>query len=133
MEDLPLIPPPVVDAIAGFGDAFLISELVRDALDIGGVDKCSAAYEGGKITGFVWGAGPFAARTAAAIGATRFGHVPNHNRYFRIGPGKWLKDTRMPRVSSPYLPGDGHYRLITRFPLLPPAGVVSNPDCGCRN
>jgi RHS repeat-associated protein len=121
----------IVDAVTGFGDAFLIPELIRDAFDFGTVDKCSAAYRGGKITGVIWGAVPFAARTAAAVGATRFGQVLNANRYFRIGPGRWGKDM-VPRISSPYLWGDGHYSLTTRLPMLPPAGVASNPDCGCE-
>jgi hypothetical protein len=120
-----------VDAVTGFGDAFLIPELIRDAFDFGTVDKCSAAYSGGKIAGIIWGSVPFAARAAAAIGATRFGRVLNANRYFRIGPGRWGKDM-VPRISSPYLWGDGHYSLTTRLPMLPPAGVVSSPDCGCE-
>lgn len=124
------LPQGLVDSVTGFGDAFLIPELIRDAFDFGTVDECSAAYKGGKITGIIWGAIPFAARTAAAVGATRFGRVLNANRYFRIGPGRWGKDM-LPRISSPYLPGDGHYLLTTRLPMLPPAGVVSRPDCGC--
>jgi RHS repeat-associated protein len=127
----PSLPQGFVDSVTGFGDAFLIPKLVRDTFDFGTVDECSAAYKGGKITGVIWGAVPFAARTAAAVGATRFGHVLNHNRYLRIGPGRWGRDM-VPRVSSPYLPGDGHYSLTTRLPLLPPAGVVSSSDCGCE-
>jgi hypothetical protein len=95
----------IVDAVTGFGDAFLIPELIRDAFDFGTVDKCSAAYRGGKIMGVIWAAVPFVARTAAAVGATRFGQVLNANRYFRIGPGRRGK-YMVPRISSPYLWGD---------------------------
>jgi len=107
--------------------------LVRDALDIdGGVNKCSAAYRGGKIGGFITGGVPVALRGAAAAGATRLGHALNHNRYFRIGPGR-VGGGMPPRISSPYLPGDGHYPLTSRLPLLPPVGgPVSGGDCGCR-
>jgi RHS repeat-associated protein len=127
----PSLPQGFVDSLTGFGDAFLIPKLIRDSFDFGTVDECSTAYKSGKVTGVIWGAVPFVARTAAAVGATRFGHVLNHNRYFRIGPGRWGKDM-VPRVSRPYLPGDGHYSLTTRLPMLPPAGVVSSADCGCQ-
>src|SRR5205814_1542937 len=53
IEDLPTIPQDVVDAIAGFGDAFLIPALVRKALGIDdAVDKCSSEYAVGKVAGF---------------------------------------------------------------------------------
>lgn len=132
MEDLPLIPPPVVDAIAGFGDAFLISELVRDALDIGGVDKCSASYRGGKITGFVWGAVPFTARTAAGLGATGFGHVLNHNRYLRLGPGRMPGGTDVPRVSIGSGPGNPHIDLKRGAYAPPIGGPTTSDNCGCQ-
>ena len=120
----------LVDGVAGFGDAFLIPELIRDAYDIGSVDKCSSAYGRGKVAGVVTGSIPFAARGAAWLGGTRFGHVLNHNRWFRIGPGRWGKDM-IARISSRYLPGDGHYSLLTRLPMLPPVGALSGEDCEC--
>ena len=109
----PSLPQGFVDAVTGFGDAFLIPELVRDALDIdGGVNKCSAAYRGGKVGGFVTGGVPFLLRGAAAAGATRFGHALNHNRHFRIGPGRMPRNgglppgTHVPRASvGPQRPG----------------------------
>ena len=128
----PSLPQGLVDGVAGFGDAFLIPELIRDAAGIGGVNKCSPQYVGGKIVGFVWGTIPFAARGAAMLGGTRLGHSLNHNRFFRIGPGR-VGGPMLPRVSSPYLPGDGHYPLITRLPPLPPIGGPTSDDyCGCK-
>src|SRR5690606_32251775 len=112
----------VADVIVGFGDAFLIPILVRDFLDISGtIDYDSGAYTGGMITGTVWGSSTIALRGAAAVGGTRAGHVLNHNRHFRIGPGRWGKDM-VPRISSPHLPGDGHFRLTSRLPHIPPVG-----------
>jgi len=61
VDYLPTIPQPIVNAVTGFGDAFLLPELIRDALDIdGGVNKCSTAYRGGKIGGFLTGGIPLA-------------------------------------------------------------------------
>jgi len=120
----------LVDGVAGFGDAFLISKLVRDAYDIGSVDQCSTAYGRGKVAGVVAGSIPFAARGAAWLGGTRFGHLLNHNRILRIGPGRWGKDM-VARISSPYLPGDGHFSLLSRLPFLPPVGALSEADCEC--
>ncbi|MFO0147153.1 MAG: hypothetical protein ACK54C_17900 [Betaproteobacteria bacterium] len=139
--DLPSIPQPVVDAVTGFGDAFLIPELVRDALDIdGGVNQCSAFCRGGKATGFVWGTAPFALRGAAALGATRFGHALNHNRYLRIGPGRMPANgaglpagTGVPRMSvGPQIKGgppNPHFDLRSRIPYAPPVGGPA--ECGC--
>lgn len=143
-SDLPNIPQPIVDTVTGFGDAFLISELVRDALDIdGGVNKCSAAYRGGKIGGSITGGVPFALRGAAAAGATRAGHWLNHGQYWRIGPG------RMPSA-GPGLPGGGqvprmtigrdvagsnrpHADLRSRIPYAPPiGGPTTSDDCSSR-
>jgi hypothetical protein len=39
----------------------------------------------------------------------------------------------MPRISSPYLPGDGHFLLTSRLPKIPPLGLLfPNDDCGCQ-
>ena len=141
--DLPTIPQPIVDAVTGFGDAFLIPELVRDALDIdGGVNKCSAAYRGGKVGGFITGGAPFLLRGAAAAGATRFGHVLNHNRFFRVGPGRMPRNgglppgTHVPRASvGPQRPGipNPHFDLRSRIPYVPPVGgPTTSDDCGCQ-
>ena len=138
------LPQGLVDSVTGFGDAFLIPELVRDALDIdGGVNKCSAAYRGGKIGGFITGGVPFALRGAAAAGATRAGQWLNRGQYWRIGPG------RMPSA-GPGLPGGGqvprmtigrdfpgsnrpHIDLRSRIPYAPPVGGPTTSDeCGCR-
>ena len=124
------------DAIVGFGDAFGAG-LIRHLLGIsdGDVDKNSGWYNGGMIGGTVWGAVPFALTGGAAVGATREGHLLNHNRYFRIGPGRIGKEM-VPRVSSPYLSGrNGHYELATRLRPLPPLGGLlpkgegDGPDC----
>jgi len=131
--DWPSFPQPVVDAVTGFGDAFLIPELVRDAFDInGGVDPCSASYRGGKVTGFVWGAVPFAARTAAAAGATRFGHLLNHNRYLRLGPGRMPGGTHVPRASIGRGPGNPHIDLRGGAYVPPIGGPTTSDDCGCE-
>jgi len=122
----------VSNAVVGFGDAFLIPVLVRNALGIdGGVNQCSASYKVGEAVGTVWGLIPFGLAEGAAYGATKVGHALNHNRYFRIGPGRFGKDM-VPRISSPYLPGDGHYLLTSRLPKLPPVGAaVSGNACSC--
>jgi len=123
----------ITDAIVGFGDAFLIPILVRELLDIGGdIDYDSTAYTGGMITGTVWGSAGIALRGAAALGGTRAGHVLNHNRHFRVGPGRWGGDM-VPRASSPHLPGDGHAKLTSRLPHIPPVGALASPDgCGSQ-
>ena len=139
--DWPSIPQPVLDGVTGFGDSFLIPELIRDALDIdGGVNQCSAAYRGGKATGFVVGSVPFALRGAAAVGARRFGHVLNHNRYLRVGPGRMPANgaglpagTGVPRMSiGPQIrggPPNPHLDLRSRLPYVPPVGGPA--ECGC--
>ncbi len=137
VADLPTIPQPILDAVTGFGDAFLIPELVRDAFDIdGGVKKCSAAYRSGKFSGFVTGGAPFLLRGAAA-GATRFGHTLNHNRYFRIGPGRMPRNcglppgTHVPRASvGPQRPGipNPHFDLRSRIPYVLPVGGPTSSD-----
>jgi len=128
----PSIPQGVADSITGFGDAFLISELVRNALDYGTVDRCSNAYKRGKITGFVWGAIPFFARTAAAVGATRVGSVLNHNRYLRLGPGRMPGGTNVPRGSVGQGPGNPHIDLRGGAYAPPVGGPTSSDDCTCR-
>ncbi|KPJ92849.1 MAG: hypothetical protein AMJ55_09145 [Gammaproteobacteria bacterium SG8_15] len=138
----PMVPQPVVDSVAGFGDAFLVSELVRDAFDIGGVNKCSGFYKGGKIGGFVIGGAPFLLRGAAWYGGTRLGHILNHNRYLRIGPGRMPRNgglppgTHVPRMSiGPQRPSvpNPHFDLRTRIPYVPPVGgPTSSDDCGCQ-
>src|SRR5690349_23570506 len=56
----------LVNAITGFGDAFLLPELIRNAFEIsGGVNQCSAAYRYSKVAGFLTGSAPFALRGAA--------------------------------------------------------------------
>jgi hypothetical protein len=54
-------PPPqgVVDSVTGFGDAFVIPQLVRAAFNLNGsVDQCSTAHMGGEIVGTIWGIDP---------------------------------------------------------------------------
>ena len=125
------LPQGLVDLVAGFGDAFLIPELVRDAFGIdGGIDPCSANYRGGKVTGFVWGAVPFTGRTAAAVGGTRFGHVLNHNRYLRLGPGRMPGGTHVPRASIGRGPGNPHINLRGGAYVPPIGGPTTSSDCG---
>ncbi len=125
----------VTDAIVGFGDAFLIPILVRDALGIGNgtVNTNSSAYSGGQIAGTIEGLIPFALEGAATYSAAQAARgtpsILNANRYFRIGPGRW-GGGMTPRVSSPYLPGDGHLSLTTRLPPIPPLGALASGN-GC--
>jgi hypothetical protein len=94
------LPQGVVDSVTGFGDAFVIPQLVRAAFDLNGsVDQCSTAYKSGEIAGTVWGLIPAGAESLA-LAADRT--VLNANRYFRIGLGRWGGDMT-PRISSPYL------------------------------
>jgi RHS repeat-associated protein len=129
IANLPTPPSQMTDFLTGLGDAFLIPILVRDIMDVqGGVNQCSTAYSIGKAVGFIDGLGPFALRGVAALGGARIGHILNHNRYFRIGPGRIGRNME-PRISSPHLPGDGHYPLTTRIPFMPPLG---GPGCSCQ-
>jgi hypothetical protein len=125
----------VSDAIVGFGDAFLIPILVRNAFDIqGSVNYNSSAYTGGMIGGTIWGLAPFALEGAATYSAAQAARstpsILNANRYFRIGPGVGWGGTAVPRISSPYLPGTGHYSLTTRLPPIPPLGALASGN-GC--
>jgi len=67
-------------------------------------------------------------RSAAAVGATRFGHVLNHNRYFRVGPGRMPGGTHVPRASIGRGPGNPHFNL-ERGAYAPPIG---GPTCSCQ-
>jgi hypothetical protein len=123
------------DAIVGFGDAFLIPILVRNAFDIqGSVNYNSSAYNGGMIGGTIWGLVPFALEGASSYSAAQAARgtpsVLNANPYFRIGPGRWGGNMVPGRISSPYLPGDGHFSLSTRLPPIPPLGALASSG-GC--
>jgi RHS repeat-associated protein len=119
----------VVDWVVGFGDAFLIPDLIRDAAGIdGGVNKCSELYGAGKLGGFIWGSVPFVARTAAAFGGTSAGRWLNANRYLRIGPGRWGRHPDVPRMSIGKGPGNPHIDL-RRGAYVPPIGGPAT--CGC--
>jgi hypothetical protein len=133
IEDLPMIPAPVVNAVAGFGDAFLIPIVVRSALDIDDVvDRCSTAYRRGMVGGIVVGRVPLVLRGAAALGGTRLGRFLNHNPFARIGPGRWPAGRGLPPgndvprlVLGPEkapLPNLRHWDLRSRLPYLPPLG-----------
>ena len=119
-----------VDWITGFGDAFLIPQLIRNAAGIGGVDECSDLYKAGKIGGFVWGAIPFTARSFAAFAGTNIGRqtVLNANRYFRIGPGYWRGTPNVPRISIGKGPNNPHIDLRKGGYLAPIGGPTT---CGC--
>ncbi|HXH81928.1 MAG TPA: RHS repeat-associated core domain-containing protein [Candidatus Tectomicrobia bacterium] len=130
IEDLPTIPAPVVNTVAGFGDAFLIPILVRSALDIDDVvDRCSAEYRGGMVGGIVVGSIPFVLRGAAALGGTRIGHILNHNRYLRIGPGRMKAPfaTDAARLSVGHR--GVHVDLRSRLPYVPPIGLAGRKSC----
>jgi RHS repeat-associated protein len=130
IEDLPTIPAPVVNAVAGFGDAFLIPIVVRWALGIDDVvDRCSAEYRGGMVGGIVVGSVPFVLRGAAALGGTRIGHILNHNRYLRIGPGRMKAPfaTDAPRLSVGHR--GVHVDLRSRLPYVPPIGLAGRKSC----
>ena len=140
VADLPDLPPGFVDAVVGFGDAFLIPELIRDAQGLGFVNKCSTSYAVGKATGFVTGGAPFLLRGAAALGATRIGSLLNQNPYLRFGPGSMKSRGRglpggpdVPRLTiGPDRPGvtdRPHIDLRSRLPYVPPLGGL---NCGCE-
>jgi hypothetical protein len=124
------------DFTVGFGDAFLIPIIVRNLAGIEGTtDYDSAAYGAGKITGIIEGLVPMALQGAAAYSAAAAARgapsVLNANRYFRIGPGVGWGGTNVPRISSPFLPGDGHFSLTSRLPLIPPLGALFSAGGGC--
>jgi len=55
LADLPAIPQPIVDAVAGFGDTLSLglTNWVREQLDTNDVvDRCSGAYQAGGWAGF---------------------------------------------------------------------------------
>jgi hypothetical protein len=131
----------LLNATTGFGDAFLLPQIMRYAFGIdGGVNQCSAAYRYGKVAGFLVGSAPFVLRGAALIGGTRVGNaIFNSNRFFRIGPG------RMPSAGPNLPPGPSvprmvvgptragnvppHFDLRSRLPYVPPIG---GPTCDCE-
>ncbi|MBA5868325.1 MAG: hypothetical protein GDA67_16655 [Nitrospira sp. CR1.3] len=141
VADLPTLPQEFVDLAVGFGDAFLIPELVRNYQGLDGVvNKCSTSYVIGKISGFVTGGAPFVLRGTAALGATRIGHILNHNRYARIGPGRMPANghglpsgTDVPRIvfgpDRPGMPKPPHFDLRSRSPYAPPLGGL---ECDCE-
>jgi RHS repeat-associated protein len=124
------------DAAVGFGDAFLLPILLRRAWGIDdGVNYQSTAYNVGKTAGIVVGLLPFALESAAGYSAAQAAKgmpsVLNANRYFRIGPGRFGKNM-VNRISSPYLPGDGHLAIGSYDPLmLPPLGLLFWPSGDC--
>lgn len=125
----PMLPQPVVDVAAGFGDGVssaltfgLYSTAdVREDMGIdGGVDACSDAYGIAKVAGQVQGSltnASVATRGLAKLGATRAAHVLNHNRYLRIGPGRMPANgrfppgTNVPRMSIGRGPNNPHIDL----------------------
>jgi len=135
IEDLPTIPAPVVNAVAGFGDAFLIPIVARWALDIDDVvDRCSAAYGRGMVGGIVVGSVPFVLRGAAALGGTRIGHILNHNPFLRIGPGRMPAAGRGlpagPKVPRMSVGHQGlHLDLRSRLLYVPPIGLAGRKSC----
>ncbi len=134
--ELGFLPGWAVNGAAGFGDAFLVPELIRNWWGIGSVDKCSTSYAVGKGLGFAVGLGPFALRGLAAtsgLGPLRF---LNSNRYLRVGPGRMPGNgpglgsgTNVPRMSIGEGPGNPHFDLRTRIPPPPPIG---GPSCECQ-
>ncbi|MGZ5780526.1 MAG: Ig-like domain-containing protein, partial [Burkholderiaceae bacterium] len=148
MADMPTLPQGFVDGVAGFGDAFVVSKMIRDRYGIGSVNTCSSAYKGGEVAGTLWGLAPMALEGGALFGATKFGNqLVNSNRYFRIGMGRF-GGPEVPRISSPYLDNavtnflnkfidlgsKGHIDLSSRLIAPPPAGALVNgqSDCGCK-
>jgi RHS repeat-associated protein len=130
VANLPTPPAQMTDFLTGFGDAFLIPILIRDLMDVqGGVNPCSTAYKVGKAVGFLDGLAPFVLGGGAALGGTRIGHILNHNRYVRIGPGRMGSATNAPRISIGGRSGGPHGDLRSRLPYLPPLG---GPVCGCE-
>ncbi|WP_157835434.1 RHS repeat-associated core domain-containing protein, partial [Xanthomonas sp. SHU 166] len=77
--DLPSIPQPVVDAVAGFGDSlsFGLTNYIRDQWDINGaVEKCSGYYSGGQVAGTVY---------SLAMPLSRLGYVAKARQIPRLG------------------------------------------------
>ena len=133
------IPQPIVDGATGFGDAFLIPQLVRKWWGIdGGVNTCSTAYSVGRGLGFAWGLAPFALRGAATLGGTRALRILNRNRFLRVGPGRMPGSGRglsggpkVPRLAAGRdYPGSNHLHRDLRF-RIPPPPPIGGPSCGC--
>ena len=124
VTDLPTIPQPVVDAVAGFGDgaSLGITNAIRDALDTNSaVDKSSGSYTEGAIGGAACTGAAGALRGAAAFGGTRLGNsLLNSNRYLRIGPGRMPANGSLPaspsapRISIGKGPSNPHIDLRVR-------------------
>jgi len=79
------------DFSAGFGDTVSLglSKWIREDLTgVKNVNYCSGWYTGGQVAGVIHGLVLGGLRGGAALGRTRFGHVLNHNRYLRLGPGR---------------------------------------------
>lgn len=77
--DLPSIPQPVVDAVAGFGDSlsFGLTNYIRNRWDTNGaVETCSGYYSGGRVAGTVY---------SLAMPLSRLGYVAKSRQIPRLG------------------------------------------------
>ena len=129
--DLPQLPQWLVDGAAGFGDAITFggTDWIRDQMGTNSVvDPCSAAYRGGRYTGYGAGAltgSMLAARGMAHLGriggGTRWGYWINHNRYLRFGPGRMPANGTLP--AGPKVP---------RMSVGPQRSGSSNPHFDLR-
>jgi RHS repeat-associated protein len=79
------LPKWLVNGVAGFGDtvSFGITSHVRDAADIGDVNKCSTAYSAGQWTGFGYG---LVAGGTGLLRGYQAGREFSFGRNFRIAP-----------------------------------------------
>lgn len=119
----------ISDFAAGFGDTITsgfglfdssLTEWAREALQWNDVvNPCSTAYSMGGYGAYVVGGVGTLLRGGAALGGTRAGHLLNHNRYLRLGPGRMPANgplpagPKVPRLSIGG-PGGPHYDLRIR-------------------
>jgi hypothetical protein len=145
INELPLMPQELVDYSAGLGDALLLGfgDNLRDALDIGGVNRCSTAYRYGGLTSFAVGSSRLAYAAVAkgysvvaSSGAAASTFRAGLKNAFRFGAGK---NWRLPDLSR--YPTDEALRAaagrtnpyINAYGAgVAAAGVSSGEDCTCK-
>ena len=121
----------IASIAAGFGDGIssggsaILRDVVSEAIfgQPSSVDLASPSYIGSNIAGSVWGGltcTALGARALASIGGSRLGHILNHNRRLRFGPGRMPSrgalpgGTHVPRVSIGARSGGIHIDLRIR-------------------
>lgn len=121
--DMPTVPQSVVDFGAGMGDVILFGQgqRIRDWFDIGGVDRCSSAYDAGEWAGIAAGFATGVAGGIKAAGTKGLGREFSH----------WIPN----RMGGPRSPMNGNFVSTEvhalsdpfRYRFMPRAWKAANP------